>query len=76
MGELCEPLSDNSYEKLFKLIKASFAQRRKKLSNSLTNAGYNKEVISAAFAKLNFDENVRAENLSLEDYKNLLNLIL
>lgn len=76
MGELCEPLSDNSYEKLFKLIKASFAQRRKKLSNSLTNAGYDKEVISAAFTKLNFDENVRAENLSLEDYKNLLNLIL
>lgn len=76
MGELCKPLSDNSYEKLFKLIKASFAQRRKKLSNSLTNAGYDKEVISAAFTKLNFDENVRAENLSLEDYKNLLNLIL
>lgn len=76
MGELCKPLSDNSYEKLFKLIKASFAQRRKKLSNSLTNAGYDKEVISAAFTKLNFDENVRAENLSLDDYKNLLNLIL
>lgn len=75
MSELCEPLSDNSYEKLFKLIKASFAQRRKKLLNSLTNAGYDKEVLAAAFSKLNFDENVRAENLSLEDYKNLLNII-
>ena len=74
----CEPAvgasstSPNNYEKLFKLIKASFAQRRKKLLNSLTNAGYDKNVISAAFAKLNFDENVRAENLSLDDYKNLL----
>ncbi len=74
-GELCEPQSDNNYEKLFKLIKASFAQRRKKLLNSLTNAGYNKDTLAAAFAKLNFDENVRAENLSLDDYKNLLSLI-
>jgi 16S rRNA (adenine1518-N6/adenine1519-N6)-dimethyltransferase len=63
------------YDQLFKLIKASFAQRRKKLLNSLTNAGYNKDTLAAAFAKLNFDENVRAENLSLEDYKNLLSLI-
>lgn len=69
------PISYDNYEKLFRLIKASFAQRRKKLLNSLTNAGYDKEIISTAFAKLNFDENVRAENLSLEDYKNLLNLI-
>ena len=74
-GELCEPQSDNNYEKLFKLIKAYFAQRRKKLLNSLTNAGYDKDTLAAAFTKLNFDENVRAENLSLEDYKNLLSLI-
>ena len=75
MGELCEPQSDNNYEKLCKLIKASFAQRRKKLLNSLTNAGYDKDTLAAAFTKLNFDENVRAENLSLDDYKNLLSLI-
>ena len=57
---------------LFKLIKASFAQRRKKLLNSLTNAGYNKDVVSHALSELGFDENVRAENLSLDDYKHLL----
>ena len=67
--------SDNNYEKLFKLIKASFAQRRKKLLNSLINAGYSKEVLISAFDKLHFDENVRAENLSLDDYKNLLTLL-
>ena len=78
---LCDPASvgasyasplDETYEKLFKLIKASFAQRRKKLLNSLTNAGYDKDKLSSAFSKLNFGENVRAENLSLDDYKNLL----
>ena len=68
------PLDDN-YEKLFKLIKASFAQRRKKLLNSLTNAGYDKDSLTNAFSKLNFDENVRAENLSLDDYRNLLSAL-
>ena len=72
--KLVSPLNE-TYEKLFKLIKASFAQRRKKLLNSLTNAGYDKETLVTAFSKLNFDENVRAENLSLNDYKNLLSLV-
>ena len=63
---------DPNYDQLFKLIKASFAQRRKKLLNSLTNAGYNKDTIANALIKLGFDENVRAENLSLDDYKKLL----
>ena len=72
--KLVSPLNE-TYEKLFKLIKASFAQRRKKLLNSLTNAGYDKETLVTAFSKLNFDENVRAENLSLNDYKKLLSLL-
>lgn len=67
-GEFHEP----DYDQLFKLIKASFAQRRKKLLNSLTNAGYDKNIVSNALSKLGFDENVRAENLSLDDYKHLL----
>lgn len=72
----CEPETfDPNYEKLFKLIKASFSERRKKLINSLINAGYNKDLLLSAFSKLNFDENIRAENLSLDDYKNLLNEI-
>ena len=67
-GEFHEP----NYDQLFKLIKASFAQRRKKLLNSLTNAGYDKNIVSNALLELGFDENVRAENLSLDDYKRLL----
>lgn len=67
---------DDNYKKLFKLIKASFSQRRKKLSNSLSNVlGLDKNLIADAFSKLRFDENVRAENLSLDDYKNLLSLL-
>ena len=71
-GEFHEP----NYDQLFKLIKASFAQRRKKLLNSLTNAGFNKDTVAHALIKLGFDENVRAENLSLDDYKKLLKFFL
>ena len=64
---------DTEYQKLFNIIKASFSQRRKKLSNSLSNVlGIDKEKIYDVFSKLSFDENVRAENLSLDDYKNLM----
>ncbi len=63
---------ESNYDQLFKLIKASFAQRRKKLLNSLTNAGFNKDSVTHALSELGFDENVRAENLSLDDYKKLL----
>ena len=66
---------DAEYEKLFKLIKASFAERRKKLLNSLDDAGFDKKILQNAFSTLNFDENVRAENLSLEDYINLSHLL-
>ena len=64
---------DTEYQKLFNIIKASFSQRRKKLSNSLSNVlGIDKEKIYDIFSKLGFNENVRAENLSLDDYKNLM----
>ncbi|MBO6119431.1 MAG: ribosomal RNA small subunit methyltransferase A [Lachnospiraceae bacterium] len=66
---------DEENDKIFKLIKASFAQRRKKLLNSLSNAGYDKNLLATAFSKLKLDENVRAENLSLLDYKNLYNYL-
>lgn len=71
-GEFHEP----DYDQLFKLIKASFAQRRKKLLNSLTNAGYDKDTVAHALSELGFDENVRAENLSLNDYKHLLTFFI
>ena len=68
---------DDEYKNLFKLIKAAFSERRKKLSNSLSNTlGLDKNTLSAAFSKLGFDENVRAENLSLNDYKHLLTFFI
>jgi len=60
---------------LFKLIKRSFALRRKKLFNALE--GFcNKEVIKRTFLDLGLDLGVRAENLALKEYCFLADSIL
>ena len=55
---------------MFKIIKFAFMQRRKTLLNSLTNAKIfkNKEEGIKILKEANLKENVRAENLSIEDF--------
>ena len=68
--------NDTNYKNLFSLIKAAFSQRRKKLSNSLVNVlNYDKVKVINALNSLNFSENIRAEDLSLTDYQNLLKIL-
>ena len=63
-------------EKLFfNLIKAGFSQRRKTINNSLTCAGRTKEEIKNVLEKLEIPANLRAENLSIEDFANISNNI-
>ena len=62
-------------EKLFlKVLRSSFAMRRKKLLNNLEE--YGKDKIKAILAELNIDENVRAEELDLEDFVRISNKLL
>ena len=66
-----EKIAVSDKELLFKIIKASFAMRRKTLLNSLGSAGImgvGKKELTEILAKLEISENVRAENLSLEEY--------
>lgn len=59
---------------LFKIIRASFNQRRKTLTNSLKNAqelSYSKEQIVEAIVKIGQKENVRGEALTLEQFAKL-----
>lgn len=66
----------NSEEKFFSLVKAAFAQRRKTLTNSLSNTlGKSKDEIVSALNELNLDANIRAEKLTMEDFVNLSNLL-
>ena len=63
---------------MFNIIKSAFMQRRKTLLNSLTNVNVfkSKEEGLAILKKLNLREDVRAENLSLEDYAKLSNIFI
>ena len=62
-------LSDYSHFR--KTIKAAFAQRRKNLKNCLINGGFQKDRVIEALNNLGFDENIRGEKLSIEDFGKL-----
>ena len=72
------PVEVKSRGVMFKIIKSAFMQRRKTLLNALTNTKVfmSKEEGLSILKDLNLDENVRAENLSLEDFAEITNRIL
>ena len=72
------PVEVKSRGVMFKIIKSAFMQRRKTLLNALTNTKVfmSKEEGLSILKNLNLDENVRAENLSLEDFAEITNKIL
>ncbi len=57
---------------LFRLIRRSFAHRRKTLRKNLMMAGYPAATVLHAMASLQLDNRVRAEELSLERFRLLL----
>ena len=69
---------DSQFEKeLFSVIKAGFLQRRKTLANALINNKIieNREEINNILNKLNIEINVRAENLTLDQFKSIIKYI-
>lgn len=72
------PIKVNDEEKMFKIIKSAFMQKRKTLLNALTNAKVfiSKEEGINILNKLNLNENIRAEKLTLENFANITNIIL
>lgn len=64
-------------EKLFKIIKYAFMQRRKTLINALQNVEkcQSKERIKDILNKLGIDEKIRGEALTLEQFIEISNLI-
>jgi 16S rRNA (adenine1518-N6/adenine1519-N6)-dimethyltransferase len=61
-------------DKLFSLVRAGFNKRRKTILNSLS-AVIEKEDLKNILEKLGLKENLRAENLSLDDYIRIANEI-
>lgn len=63
-------------ELFFKIIKASFMQRRKTLLNGLTNNGIaSKEIIKKMLIDLGLNENTRGESLSIEQFAKISNYL-
>lgn len=62
---------------MFRIIKSAFMQRRKTLLNALTNTKVfiNKDEGLKILKKLNLSENVRAEELSIQDFANIAKII-
>ena len=71
------PVEVENEEIFFKIIKASFMQRRKTLANSLTNAGIikDKESANRIFDKMNLKPDIRGEKLTIEEFAKLADLI-
>ena len=63
---------------MFHIIKSAFMQRRKTLLNSLTNVKVfnNKEDGVKILNKLGLREDIRAENLTIEDFAKLADIFL
>ncbi len=59
----------------FKVIKAAFSQRRKNIGNSLVGVGKSKQEVKEMLDTLKIDSNLRAENLSLENFAQIADYI-
>ena len=73
MKLLKEPPIDAPEKDYFRLVKASFAQRRKTMLNALSNAGFygSKDDIKAVLEGLGYDSNLRGETLSMEEFSEI-----
>ncbi|NLC87973.1 MAG: 16S rRNA (adenine(1518)-N(6)/adenine(1519)-N(6))-dimethyltransferase RsmA [Clostridiaceae bacterium] len=70
------PVKVNDEDKLFKLIKSSFMQRRKTFLNGVSNSGLvSKDKLKNTLKELQIDENIRGENLTLEQFAKISDMI-
>ena len=70
------PVEVKDEKLMFKLIRASFNQRRKTMLNSLNNSpelSFNKEQIGKALESIGLTSNIRGEALTLEQFAALSN---
>lgn len=72
------PVQVDDEKLMFRIIRASFNQRRKTLANGLKNSAeldFTKEEIEAAIEALGKGVNVRGETLTLEEFAQLSNIL-
>ena len=73
------PVTAKDEKLMFRIIRASFNQRRKTLQNSIHNAAdlnFSKEQVVAALEEMQLSQTVRGEVLSLKQFAELTNLLV
>jgi 16S rRNA (adenine1518-N6/adenine1519-N6)-dimethyltransferase len=68
-------LNQEEEPKFAALVKAAFAHRRKTLTNSLKDQGYDQKLMAAALEALRLSHSARAETLSIEQFIELIRRI-
>lgn len=70
------PVNVEDEHKMFRIIRASFNQRRKTLVNGLVNGGVaSKEQVLSALETMELSPSIRGEALSLEEFAKLSNIL-
>lgn len=72
------PVDVVNEEFMFRVIRASFNQRRKTLSNAISNAGdikADRTMVQEVLKDMDLDENIRGEKLSLDQFAKFSNLL-
>lgn len=67
-------LSKEKRKKIMRIVEQWFSQKRKKLISNLQNL-YKKEDLESVFSSLNIPENTRAEDLSIEEWISMADLL-
>ena len=62
---------EENQEEFFDFVKKAFSMRRKKLSTNLETKNIKKEEIEKVLVSLGLSQSARAEELSIDDFKNL-----
>ena len=72
------PVQVDNEKLMFRLIRASFNQRRKTLQNGIKNFGglnFSKEQVAQALEEMELPASVRGEALTLEQFAQLSNIL-
>lgn len=70
-----DALSTVQYRQVAEVVNAAFAQRRKTMRNSMSAAGFEKDVLDEAFSALKIDSHLRPEALAPEVFIELAHVL-
>ncbi|HZJ99789.1 MAG TPA: 16S rRNA (adenine(1518)-N(6)/adenine(1519)-N(6))-dimethyltransferase RsmA [Tissierellaceae bacterium] len=76
--DIKKDLPDVDRDQLFKVVKAAFSKRRKTLLNALSSYGFenlDKDTIKNTLEEIQISPEIRAENLSIEEFINISKIL-